>query len=129
MGGRDESLAQYLCDTKRFFSLSFFQGTTGIGVRVGMRGRVHEGGGSPKTNGPLISGMSFYLFLQLRSLGASCLPSFPARVNTPAPAGVWNLLSLCQLGTWRWVRLKECVMSEGVGDRGCIYTEGVCRGQ
>lgn len=32
-----------------------------------------------QTNGPLISGMSFYLFLQLSSLGASCLPSFPAR--------------------------------------------------
>lgn len=83
-----------------------------------------------QTNGPLISGMSFYLFLQLSSLGASCLPSFPARrVNTLAPAGVWNLLSLCQLATWRWVRLKECVMSEGVGGRGRIYTEGACRGQ
>lgn len=80
-------------------------------------------GESPKTNGPLITGMSFYLFLQLSSLGADCLPSLPARVNTPAPAGVWNLLSLCQLGTWRWVRLKACVMREGVGDRGCIYTE------
>lgn len=79
--------------------------------------------------GPLISRMSFYLFLQLSSPGASCLPSFPARVNTLAPAGVRNLLSLCQLATWRRVRLKECIMSEGVGDRGCIYTEGVCRGQ
>lgn len=34
---------------------------------------------SLQTNRPLISGMSFYLFLQLSSLGASCLPSFPAR--------------------------------------------------
>lgn len=50
------------------------------------------------------------------------------RVNTLAPAGVWNLLSLCQLATWRWAGLKECVMSEVVGDRGCIYPEGVCRG-
>lgn len=43
------------------------------------------------------------------------------RVNTLAPAGVWNLLHLCQLATWRRVGLKECVMSEGVGGRGHIY--------
>lgn len=62
-------------------------------------------------------------------LGGKLSAKLPARVNTLAPAGVWNLLSLCQLATWRWVRLKECTMRVGVGDRGCIYTWRVCRGQ
>lgn len=43
----------------------------------------------------------------------------------------WGLESAESLpaGDLEMVRLKECLMSEGVGDRGCIYTEGVCRGQ
>lgn len=51
----------------------------------------------------------------------------PARVNTLAPAGVWNPLSL-PAGDLRMGQIKG-MHNEGGGDRGCIYTGRVYGGR
>lgn len=51
----------------------------------------------------------------------------PAHVNTLAPAGVWNLLSL-PAGDLKMGQIKG-MHNEGGGDRGCIYTGRVCGGR
>lgn len=51
----------------------------------------------------------------------------PARVNTLAPAGVWNPLSL-PAGDLKMGQIKG-MHNEGGGDRGCIYTGRVCGGR
>lgn len=105
----------------------YFVGTECALKEGGGEGRGREGGGKVcKQTGPQL--WDVLLPLPPAEHPGGKLSAKLPRVSTLAPAGVWNLLSLCQLATWRWAGLKECVMSEVVGDRGCIYPEGVCRG-